>query len=500
MAAPTTAASVTKLVAKWRRDPALFVSEALKVPTITTQQRQGLIEVRKLVAAKLKAASGAILTDSEAVYSKKIGISIVSGRGTGKDAFAVWVTAWFLTCFPYAKIPCTAPTGHQLKDVLWSEIAKWLKGHNPTDPPLVADLFTWQSEKVYHNAAGGKEWYAIARTCNTRATAEEQGETLSGFHEDYLIVIVDEASGVPDPVFRPLEGTLTGKCNFILLISNGTRTGGYFFKSHNEDRDRWVNLIWNAEESEIVSRTQIEDQASRYGKDSNSYRINVKGCFPRISSDTLIAWEWVQDAINRETEPMDVDPEVFGIDIGAGGDPSVIVHRHGPKIKAIFEHDTTESEALVSWIMGKIFALEPAIVMIDPIGVGWGIAGTLRARLPSLKLIDVNVGEVASNNQRFFRLRDELYWRVRDLFEQRIFSIPDDPILVGEATSIKFEEPGGIVKIESKKDMRRRGVKSPNRFDALCLTEYYATETVRRVGKTRLSYLTQRPAPSWKVI
>jgi hypothetical protein len=455
--------------------------------------------MRKLVSAKLKAHAGLPLTESEVAYSRKIGLSIVSGRGTGKDAFASWVIMWFLICFPYSKTACTAPTGHQLKDVLWSEIAKWLKGNNPAEPTLVSDVLTWQAEKVYHNAANGERWFAVARTCNPKATTEEQAETLSGLHEDYLLIVADEASGIPAPVFKPLDGTLTGKVNLILMISNPTRTGGYFFDSHNSLRDRWVTLHWNAEESEIVTRASIEEKAHRFGRDSNVYRIDVLGHFPKISNDTLIAWEWAQDAIERETEPMEADPEVFGIDVGAGGDPSVIVHRRGPKVLGIYEKDTTESEALVGWIMGKVFAHEPQLVMIDPIGVGWGIAGMLRARLPHLRLIDVNVSEVASEDHRFYRLRDELYWRVRELFEKRIISVPDDPILLGEATSIKFEEPNGVVKIESKKDMRRRGVKSPNRFDALCLTEYYSTEATRLVGRTRTSARSRHLAGSWRV-
>ena len=408
-------------------------------------------------------------------------------RNTGKDAFASWAILWFLVCFPYSKVPCTAPTGHQLKDVLWSEIAKWLKGTDPAVQTLVSDVLTWQTDKIFHNAANGERWFAVARTCNPKATVEEQAETLSGLHEEYMLIVCDEDSAIPEPVHRPLEGTLTGKVNLILLISNPTRTGGYFFKSQHEDRYRLVALHWNAEESEIVSRSSIEDQQKRYGADSNAYRINVLGHFPRISNDTLIAWEWAQDAIGRETEPMEADPEVFGIDVGAGGDPSVICHRRGPKVLAMYEKDTTEAEALVGWIMGKIFAHEPQLVMIDPIGVGWGIASMLRTRLPALRLIDVNVAEVASEDHRFFRLRDELYWRVRELFESRIISIPDDPILLGEATSIKFEEPNGVIKIESKKDMRRRGVKSPNRFDALTLTEYYQMETMRKVSATRLT-------------
>jgi hypothetical protein len=151
--------------------------------------------------------------------------------------------------------------------------------------------------------------------------------------------------------------------------------------------------------------------------------------------------------------------------------------------------------------MGKLFAHEPQLTMIDSIGVGWGIASMLRTRLPALRLIDVNVAEVASEDTRFFRLRDELYWRVRERFESRVLSVPDDPILLGEATSIKYEEPNGVIKIESKKDMRRRGVKSPNRFDALCLTEYYEMESLRKLGAQRTNVRRRETVgPGWKVV
>ncbi len=163
--------SHVSLMRRWAFDPFLFVDQALRVPKITTQQRDALIQVKKLVNAKIKLSKGEKLTDEEKLYSRKIGVSIMSGQGTGKDALASWLIIWFLCCFPYPKIPCTAPTAHQLRDVLWSEINKWLR------QSAVKDWLTWQSDKVFFTEAGGKEWFATGRTANPKSTLEEQAET-----------------------------------------------------------------------------------------------------------------------------------------------------------------------------------------------------------------------------------------------------------------------------------------------------------------------------------
>lgn len=476
--------SQVSLVESWAKDPLKFVEEALRVKYLSTQQKQAFEELRKLVWSKIKLAEKRKMTAEEKAYAKKVGISIMSGMGTGKDAFTSMAIIWFLCCFPKALIPCTAPTAHQLKDVLWREINKWRAG-DANDPPVIKEWITWQSDKVYWTPEKGREWFAIGRTANPKGSAEEQAETLQGFHEEYMMVVADEASAIPDAVFKPLEGTLTGKCNFILMIFNPVRQDGFAIDTHTKHREQWITLHWDSEESELVTKESIEQKADKYGRDSNFFRVTVKGLPPISSSDTLIPYEWAMDAVNADLDPLPEDDEIFGLDIGAGGDPSIIMPVVGPKVMPCYQYETSDSEVLTGWVMGKIFEHEPKAVFGDVIGVGWGVMGNLRARIPSQlsKIISVNVSNVASNDFRFHKLRDELAWRVREKFERREISIPNDQILIGEATSIKFAEPMGKIKVESKKELKMRGLKSPNRFDALCLTQYYKTEFVRRMAK-----------------
>ena len=133
----------------------------------------------------------------------------MSGKGTGKDAFASWAILWFMTCFPYPKIPCISVSSDQLSKVLWSEISKWLS-HS-----LVKDYFTLQNDKLFYKGAPeevrGKRWFAFPKAANPKQTYDEQIETLQGIHEDYVLEVCDEVSGVLDSVLRVLEENLTFK-------------------------------------------------------------------------------------------------------------------------------------------------------------------------------------------------------------------------------------------------------------------------------------------------
>lgn len=490
---PSTETQHTNLILSWRRDANKYIADTIPSIRLSNQQRHFFDELTKLIQTKLKASRGEELTEEEQRYARALGISVMSGKGTGKDTAAALAILYFLSCFPYPKIGATAPTGHQLKDVLWSEISKWLA------QSAVKDWLVWQTEKVYFKELKGERWFAVARTTNLKGSAEEQAATLAGLHEDYMALVVDEAQGVPGPVYNEIEGAMTGKCNFGLLIFNPSRSKCYAVDTHYRDRDRWIPIRWNAEESELVTKASIEQKARR-GRDSNYYRWAVLGLPPISDENLLIPNDWVMDAIDREVEPLDTDVEVFGIDVGAGGDESALIRRRGPKIPPIEGTNTPHSEELTGWILRRIAQYEPEVVFIDSIGIGWGIAGNLRSRCQT-RIIDVNVAEMSSDDTRFFRLRDQLWWSVRGLFEHGAISIPDDPLLIAELTSIRFQEDSaGKIKVEGRKDMIKRGVESPNRASAIVLTEFYSSELLRRMKKPGGSDWRKAENPSWRVV
>lgn len=457
---------------EWRHSALAFVKECIHV-TPSEQQIEVLTAVPKHKRTTIR-----------------------SGHGTGKDASAAWLIIWFLSTRPYAKVVCTAPTARQLADILWSEVSKWLRNS------LVADEFVIQKDKIFKKEAP-KEWWARAVSTSVKATTEDQAETLAGFHGDHLLIVVDEASGVPDPVFTPLEGAMTQDDNRVLLIGNMTKNNGYFFDSHFHPSlsKNWKRLHWDSRKSTNVSRDMIQYFSDKYGEESNVFRIRVAGDPPLESENTLISLAWALQCVGNEITPLEDDPLYLGVDVARyGEDCSIVLPRRGNLILPWNDYHSMNTILLADNVLGTMTELEAAGLAIDEIGVGAGVIDYIKRR-PSMERLafGVNVAKASSDKMKYHRLRDELWCRVRDGCMTTSYSFPDTEIqrgtvkvnlgheLANELASptYKFDENGAIL-VESKRDMKLRGIASPNIADALCLTEYFKTSAYRIWSKERI--------------
>jgi hypothetical protein len=402
-------------------------------------------------------------------------------HNTGKDFWASITILFFLACFPEPKVPCTANSARQLRNVLWSEISKWMRKANriiPGDlssPTILEHLFEWQAEKIYNKEYEGRTWFAEAVTINTKATDTEQAEAIAGRHERFMLIVVDEASGIAPAVFNKFESTMTQPVNIMVLIYNPTREKGYAVDSQHSEH--WVAMRWNAEDSERVDKEHIKRIEEKYGRESNPYRIRVLGLPPLSDSDTLIPYDWIMDAVDRDIK--EINPiTIKGVDVGAGGDKSVILTRVGGTISKITRSNTRDTMMLVERVSMEIFEDSPHAVLIDNIGIGKGVYDALNAKHRNVKAVDVR--RTARNEQRFVRLRDELWWKARDMFEAGNISIPNDTELIDQLSSVKWSEQNGRIKVQGKKEMKAHGKDSPDEADALCLTFHYRDDTFRK--------------------
>lgn len=476
LADPQTKVHITPALSlAWTLDPEKFVREVIKPPRISNQQIEGLEAYKRILIPRLKRLEAQELgiahelTPEEMTLSKKYGISIQSGQGTGKDAWVSWVILHFLTFMPRCKINCTGPTAEQLKNVLWSEIYKWMV------PTWLTEILVHQSDKVFMKAHQGKIWFASWKTVNAKAGVEEQAVALAGKHEDRMLNVVEEASGVPDGVFRPIEGSMTQLCNLTILIFNPTRLSGYAIESQTKDRSRWECLHWDAEESDLVDPEQNALKAEKYGRDSNFYRIRVRGLPPRAETDALIPWEWAMEAVKAEREPLDDDVMVAGLDVsGPGTDQTVLCYGRGPKVYPLEKTRNLKNYQIAEWVAGLYFDHDIEHVAVDVNGIGYGVAETLENF--GISVLWVNVGCSAEwEPDRFERLRDELWFLAREEFQKHAPSIPDDDELIEQLTAIKYEEFRGLqgkTKVEGKQELRDRGFHSPDSADAYCLRLY----------------------------
>jgi phage terminase large subunit len=427
---------------------------------ITNQQREALLAVQKLALEK------------EMGLSKKIfGISIMSGKGTGKDAFTSWCILWFMFCFPWPKVPCVSVSADQLSKVLWSEIGKWLTSSK------IKDYFVLQNDKLYFKEVPenirGKRWFAFPKAANPKKSLDEQVETLQGIHEDYMMQVVDEGSGVLDSVYSALENNMTSLCNFMLIIFNPMHTKGYAVRTQYEDKENWITFQWSSEDSEITNKEKLRAMERKYGRDSNTFRMNVLGLPPIFDQETLINWDWVMAAIDRPIEVLPGTPMVWGIDCGAGGDKSIIAARRGGILYPFRRFSTSDSVELTNWIGHEIDKDSPDCVRVDTIGIGWAVEGALREKKGAI-IEAADVRRKADDPQRFLNKRMEMAWNFRERFERGAISIPNDPDFLEQLGSIKYKINGsGQMQLQEKKEIKKETGHSPDEFDASCITDFY---------------------------
>ncbi len=408
-------------------------------------------------------------------------VSVRSGQGVGKTSLEAWVVIWFLCCRPNPKVVCTAPTRQQLHDVLWAEVAKWLEGS------MVKNLLKWTKTKIYM-IGHEQRWFATARTAT-------KPENMQGFHEDYMLFIVDEASGVADPIMEAIDGTLSGPENKLLMCGNPTRTSGYFYRSHHQNRGDFRTHKVSSRDSKRTNRKNIERLEKQYGQDSDVVRVRVDGEFPRAEPDTFIPLELAEAAAVREVYVRILDedtgewsqpiPDTAEIEIGVdvarfGDDETVIVPRIGLMVPFIRTYTKQDTMVTAGWAISaakelmRTYGRPRCTIKVDDDGVGGGVTDRIREVVREeglyIDVIDCHNGGKADDHDHYDNWGTEAWANIRELLQAGEIQIPNDEDLIGQLSTRKYTVTSkGRVILESKKDMKKRGLRSPDRADALVL-------------------------------
>ncbi len=408
-------------------------------------------------------------------------VSVRSGQGVGKTGLESWAVLWYLCTRPFPKVVCTAPTMNQLYDVLWAEISKWLSNSK------VERLLEWTKTKVYMK--GYKErWFATAKTAT-------KPENMQGYHEDYMLFIVDEASGVEDKILEAILGTLSGPENKLLMCGNPTKTSGIFYDSHNRDRARFKCHKVSSLDSPRTSKENIEMLLEKYGRDSDVARVRIFGEFPRGESDAFIPLEIVEQATKTKLQIREgIDVLHIGVDVARyGDDETVIAHRLDNKVFPLDRYrkqGTTETTGIVIQRAKELMQQFPQIsrvkIKVDDSGVGGGVTDQLNEIVWQEGLpfeIHGVINNAKANDDHYENLGTEMWAKVRDLLEENmkaflhgaepVIELPDDEKLIAQLSTRKFKITSrGRIALERKEDMKKRGLDSPDRADAVALAFY----------------------------
>lgn len=456
-----------KKVLHWRTSPFHFVLEAIF--HLTEDQWQpwtpGTPRPEQLPRGP-ELWQGNFLKDvGRAITEGKRRFSVRAGHGVGKSSLEAWLILWFVLFHRNLKCPVTANSQDQLRDVVWAEIARW---HREL-PDFLKGMIEITGERVVVKA-DPEGSFAVARTARP-----ERPEALQGFHSEILSFFIEEASGIEDIIFETAGGALSSDHCWVFMFANPTRTSGYFFRSHHENAGSWRTYHIPCWMSSRVSPAYAEEIEREYGRDSNVYRVRVAGEFPLTEDDSVIPLGLIEAAVDRDVAPSDAGI-VWGLDVARyGDDTTALAKRRGnmllEPIREWRKFDLMQTCGVIAKEYSETpIGQQPSAINVDVIGIGAGVVDRLREL--GLPVRGVNVGESPSSApERFMRLRDELWWKVREWFESRAVTMPPDNALKAELVAPKYKlESSGKIKIESKDDMKKRGLKSPNKADALGLT------------------------------
>lgn len=403
----------------------------------------------------------------EAVAKGQTRLSIRSGHGVGKSATLSWLMVWYMTTRFPVKIVVTAPTEGQLFDAVFAEV----KGVIAKLPPAIQKLFDVKRQAITHKKRPN-EAFISART-----SSRDRPEAMAGVHAEHVMLIADEASGVPEEVFQAASGSMSTEGAITLLTGNPTRTNGLFYETHNALAGQWWTRKVSCLESRLVSQEYIDEKAAQYGEDSNEYRIRVLGEFPTSNEDAVIPRFLVEEAVDRDVQAY--GGIVWGLDVARmGGDKSALAKRQN---NCLLEPVKFWKDLDLMELCGAVKAEydstpdkeQPGEILIDAIGLGAGVADRLREM--GLPASSINVGETPPLKGRHVRFKDQLWFDAREWFHQRQCSIPNQPELIEELTvpAVKYMS-NGKVRVESKDEIKRRGAfrdrRSPDLADAFVLT------------------------------
>jgi hypothetical protein len=397
--------------------------------------------------------------------------AVSSGRGIGKSALVSWVVIWMLSTRIGSTTIVSANSESQLRSVTWAEITKWLamslNSHWFEVSATRLMPAKWLTELVERDLRKGTRYWGV----EGRLWSAENPDAYAGVHNfDGVMVIFDEASGIDDSIWAVTAGFFTENTpnRFWLAFSNPRRNTGYFYECFNSKRDFWRTQVVDARTVEGTDKAVYQNIIDEYGPDSSQAHVEVYGQFPNAGDDQFISSLLVDDAMARAKYKDETAPIIVGVDPARfGADATVIAIRQGRDIVAIKRYRGDDTMTVVGHVIDAIEEYKPALVVIDEGGLGAGIVDRLKEQRYKIK--GINFGSKSKNPIMYGNKRAEIWGAMREWLKSA--SIPSDRFLKSDLISPMMKpDSKGTIFLESKKDMKARGLASPDAADAIAVT------------------------------
>ena len=482
-----------------KNDPLAFVLYALPwgQPGTPLEKHVG---PRRWQRAVLQAIKDHIRENDGKLDFDTFRMAVASGRGIGKSALVSWLTIWMLSTRIGGSVIVSANSEAQLTRVTWAEITKWLAmSLNSHWFEIAATRILpakWLTELVERDLKKGTRYWSV----EGRLWSEENPDAYAGLHnEDGVMLIFDEASGIPDSIWSVSDGFFTENTphRFHLAFSNPRRNTGYFYETFHSKRAFWSTRVIDARDVEGTDKNVYQRIIDEYGPDSYQANVEVYGTFPSEGDDQFIAVNLVDDAMARPRQKDETAPIIIGVDPARfGSDATVIAVRQGRDLIDIKRLRGADTMEVVGHVIDAIEEYKPALTVIDEGGLGAGVVDRLKEQ--RYKIRGVNFGSKAKNQIMWGNKRAEMWGAMREWLKTG--SVPADRFLKSDLIGPKTKpDSKGTLFLESKKDMRSRGLASPDAADAIAVTFAFPVASREgRVDKKRTGgYSSGGVATSW---
>ena len=420
-------------------------------------------------------------------------VAVKSGNGLGKDFTAAVAMLWYLSCHDPAIVLSTAPTFRQVRHLLWRQVRSlYRRGAAQLGGKMLDTRWELSDDR-----------YAMGLSA-------DGADQFQGFHCENMFIVVDEAEGVAETIYEAVEALMTSARPRLLLIGNPTTTRGAFHRAFHQESGIYHTITMSAAESPNVAAGRVvipglttvewvEERRAIWGAESPLFRARVLGEFPERDDDSLLSSAEIEaaaaasssssllvaeampdgDALSiaglpelwpeRARIPGDAGRVVMGVDVARlGSSSSVILVRRGDAVADLRVFNRIETPELEGRIVVACREWQPEQVNVDTGGIGAGVGDHLR--LQGVPVQEFNGGLPPRWDATCANRRAEAYWMLRKRFTQGRIRIPRDAGLMNELATLRYTcDSRGRILMESKRDLRRRGVRSPDKADALMM-------------------------------
>jgi len=404
------------------------------------------------------------LANPESRY-QPLQIAVSSGHGIGKSAGMGMISNWAMSCFDDARIVTTANTDTQLKTKTVPEISKWFR------LSITSHWFDVQATSIKAKDDKHKDSWRQ----DFVPWSEHNTEAFAGLHNKNKIIVVlfDEASKIHDKVWEVTEGALTDENTIIIWIvfGNPTLNSGRFRECFRRYRHRWITKQIDSRTVPGTNKQKIAQWEQDHGEDSDFFKIRVRGQFPSQSAMQFIGGEDVDAARGRELrkDQYDFAPIILTCDPAwSGDDELVIAKRQGLRFEVLKTIPKNDNDMHVANLLMRLEDEHQADAVFVDGGYGTGIISGGRTLGRDWHIVWFGA---ASSDPGYLNKRAEMWKLTRDWLKSGgAIDKNDDELyqdLIGPETVPRMD---GKIQLESKKDMKDRGLPSPNRGDALALS------------------------------